>query len=78
MCQVTLLDRCMLHLNTNPYSLVLFTYTVKRLISEHLNVYRLVLQMHLPNPLKPGAKSQMKMQSEHRRQAMLQLHLSDQ
>ena len=46
--------------------------------SQNLNVYRLVLQMPLPNPLKPGVKTRMKMQLEQRRQAMLQLHLSDQ
>ena len=29
--------------------------------SQHLNVSRLVLQMSLPNPLKPGVKLGMKM-----------------
>ena len=29
--------------------------------SQHLNVARLVLQLYLPNPLKPGVKSSMKM-----------------
>ena len=32
----------------------------------------------LPNPLKPDVKSRMKMYLEERRQAMLQLHMSDQ
>ena len=44
--------------------------------SQNLNVPRLVLL--LPNPLKPGVKSGMKMNLEQRRQAMLQLHLGDQ
>ena len=44
--------------------------------SPNLNVSRLVLQLFLPNPMKPGVKSRMKMQLEQRRQAMLQLHLS--
>ena len=38
----------------------------------------LVLQLSLPDPLKPGVKSRMKMELEQRRQAMLQLHKSDQ
>ena len=29
--------------------------------SPNLNVYRLVLQLSLPNPMKPGVKSRMKM-----------------
>ena len=37
----------------------------------------MILVSSLPNPLEPGAKSGMKMQLEQRRQAMLQLHLSD-
>ena len=39
---------------------------------------RVVLQLSLANPLKPGVKLRMKMQLEQCRQAMLQLHLSDQ
>ena len=46
--------------------------------SQHLNVPCLVSQLSLPKPLKPGVKSRMKMSLEQRRQAMLQLHLSDQ
>ena len=46
--------------------------------SQNLNVSRLVVQLSLSNPLKPGVKSRMKMSLEQRRQAMLQLHLSDQ
>ena len=45
---------------------------------HNLNVSHLILQLSLPNPLKPGVKSRMKMQLEQRRQAVLQLHLSDQ
>ena len=36
------------------------------------------MQLPLPNPLKSGIESSMKMLLEQRRQAMLQLHLSDQ
>ena len=41
-------------------------YAVKPLVqaaqkSQQLNVSRLVLQLYLPNPLKPGLKSKMKM-----------------
>ena len=32
----------------------------------------------LSNPLKPGIKSKMKVQSKRRRQALLQIHMSDQ
>ena len=46
--------------------------------SQNLNFPRLVLQLFLPNPLRPGVKSIMKMLLEQRRQAMRQLHLSDQ
>ena len=46
--------------------------------SPNLNISHLVSQLSLPNPLKPGVKSRMKMQLEQRRQAMLQLHLNDQ
>ena len=46
--------------------------------AQHLKVYRTVLRLLLPNPLKPDVKSWMKMQFEQRRQAMLQLHLNDQ
>ena len=45
--------------------------------SPNLNVSRLILQMSLSNPLKPGVKLRRKMKLEQRRQAMLQLHLSD-
>ena len=45
--------------------------------SQDLHVFRFVLQLSLCNLLKHGVKSRMKMQLEQRRQAMLQLHLSD-
>ena len=54
------------------------TSNISHTKSQHLNVSRLILQLSLPNPLQPGVKSRMKMESEQRRQAMLQLHLSDQ
>ena len=50
---------------------------IRRTQIPNFNVSRLVLQLSLPNPMKPGVKSRMKMQLEQRRQAMLQLHLSD-
>ena len=34
---------------------------ISRTKSSHLNVSRLVLQLSLPNPIKPGVKSRMKM-----------------
>ena len=46
--------------------------------TPNIYVSRLVLQLSLPNPLKPGVKLGMKMQLEQRQQAMLQLHLNDQ
>ena len=45
--------------------------------SLHLIVPLLFLQMSLPNPMKPDVRLKMKMLLEQRRQAMLQLHLSD-
>ena len=44
---------------------------------QNLNKSRLILQLPLPNTLKPGVKSRMKMWLVQRRQAMLQLHLND-
>ena len=46
--------------------------------SQILNDSRLILQLLLPNSLKPGVKSRIKMSMGQRWQAMLQLHLSDQ
>ena len=51
---------------------------IRRTNSQNLNDSHLVLQSSLPNPLKPGVKSRMKIWLEQRRQAMLQLYLSDQ
>ena len=50
---------------------------IRRTQSRHLKDSHTVLRLSLPNPLKPDVKSRMKMQLEQRRQAMLQLHLSD-
>ena len=50
---------------------------ISRTQSQHLRYSYTVLRLSLPNPLKPDVKSRMKMLLEQRRQAMLQLHLSD-
>ena len=49
---------------------------IRRATSPNLNTSRLVLQLSLSNPMKPGVKLRMKM-LEQRRQAMLQQHQSD-
>ena len=51
---------------------------IRRTQSQYINVSRLALLLSSPNPLKPCIKLRMKMYLEQRRQAMLQLHLSDQ
>ena len=51
---------------------------IRRNKFQTLNVSCLVLQLSLPNPLKPGVKPGIKMQLEQRRQTMIQLHLNDQ
>ena len=56
---------------TNIYIYV-YIYSVRGTKFPNLNVSRLVLQLFLSNPLKPGVKSSMKMQ-----QATLQLYVSD-
>ena len=48
------------------------TYIIRSAKSKHFNVSRLVLQLQLTNPLKPGVKSRMKMS------ALFELHRSDQ
>ena len=50
---------------------------ISRTQNQNLNDFRLIMQFPLPNALKPGFKSRMKVSLEQRRQAMLQLHLSD-
>ena len=50
---------------------------IRRTQNQNLNDSRLIMQLPLPNPLKPDVKSRMKMELEQRRQVMLQLHLSD-
>ena len=51
------------------------TSTISHTRPQHINVSRLLLQLSVPNPVKPSVKPRMKMWLEHRRQAMLQLHL---
>ena len=51
---------------------------IKRTKSQNLNDSSLLLQLSFPNPLKPSVETSMKMWLEQHRQAMLQLHLSDQ
>ena len=46
---------------------------IRRTESPNLNVSHLVLQLFLPNPMKPDVKSIIKMQLS----ALLQVHLSD-
>ena len=45
------------------------TSNISHTLQQNFNASRLVLQLSLPNPLKPGNKSRMKMYLEHRRQA---------
>ena len=51
---------------------------ISRTKSQNLTVSCLVLQMSMRIILKPGVQSRMEMFLKQRRQAMLQLHLSDQ
>ena len=51
---------------------------IRRTQLQKLNVSHLVLQLSLPDLLKPCVKLRMEMQLEQRRQVMLKLHLSDQ
>ena len=53
-------------------------FNISRTKSKNLSDCRLVLQLPLANPLKPGVELRMKMSLKQRWQAMLQLHLSDQ
>ena len=52
-------------LTVSMYKSGLFTYrqilNIRCTKSQNLNVSRLTLQLSLPNPLKPGVKSKMKM-----------------
>ena len=76
------------HKSTNPtctkaqlrYDYVMYCQisNIRCTKSQNLNVSGLVLQLSSCDLLKPGVKSRMKMKLEQRRQAMLQLHLSDQ
>ena len=60
------------------YSACHQTTSLSHTESQNLNVSRLVLQLSLPNPLKPGVKLRIKLKFEQHREVMLQLHLSDQ
>ena len=55
-----------------PKYIYMYIYSVRGTKFPNLNVSRLVLQLILSNPLKPGVMSSMKMQ-----QATLQLYVSD-
>ena len=50
---------------------------ISRTKSQNLNVPRFGLQLSLPNPLKLRVKWRLKLSLEQHRQAMFQLHLSD-
>ena len=50
---------------------------IRRIEYQNLKVSCLVLQLSLPNLLKPCVQLRIKILLEHRRQGMLQLHLSD-
>ena len=54
------------------------TSNISRTKSQNWIASHLILQLSLPNPLKPRVTSRMKMSLEQRPQPMLQLHLSDQ
>ena len=54
------------------------TSSISRTKFQNLNVSCILMQLSSLNSLKPGVKLIMKMLLEQRRQAMLQLHLSDQ
>ena len=58
------------------YIKITTTSNIRCTKSQNLNVSRFVLQLSLPNSLKPSVKSRIKMWLEQCRQAMLQLHLS--
>ena len=42
-------------------------YNIRRTKSQNFNVSRLIMYLSLPDPLKPGVKSRMKMSLEQRR-----------
>ena len=64
--------------NAESLSMLRKISNIRRTKFQNLNDSHFVLQSSVPNPLRPGVKSRMKMWLEQRRQAMLQLHLSDQ
>ena len=69
--QISAITSMFLLINGHPRQ----TPSISRTNYQHLNVSHFVLQS---NPMQPGVKSKMKMPLEQRRQAMIQLHLSDQ
>ena len=60
------------------YPIINQSYVCQYKAHQNPNVSHLLLQLSLPNPLKPGVKSRVKISLEQCRQVMLQLHLSDQ
>ena len=54
------------------------TSNIRRIKSQNLSVSRFVLRLSLPNPLKPGVKSQIENETVVEATALLQIHLSDQ
>ena len=71
-------DRILVTGNTLVCEIYHQTLNIIRTKFPNIIVSRLVLQLYFPNPLKPAAKSRMKMQFEQGRQLMLPIHLSDQ
>ena len=61
----------------NSVRLSVYSITSSCVTLMERDTFRLVMQLSVPNPLKPGVKWRMKMQVEKPQQAMLQLHLSD-
>ena len=67
------------NINGAPFKIFVVIYDIHSLRNNNISIYKLYfLLLSLPNPLKPGVKLRTKMQVEQRRQAMPQLHLSDQ
>ena len=69
---------CIIYLGLDKESQLYYRQAsyIRRTESQNVNVSRLILQLSLPNPLKPGAKSLIKIQQ--RRQPVFQPHLGDQ
>ena len=73
---LVLLTKHMCHFRSKEVKLIIIvkcyheTSNISRTKSQSVNVFRLVLQLSLPNPLKPCVKSRMEVPLEQRRQAM--------